>query len=452
MSPIQTSLLGRQTGLLYRNLLPGQIASIINASLLAWIAWPTVASGTLLAWWLSLTGVATIRILTAFRYQRREPGLDEPEVNATWRRRALVGATISGLIWSTGAIMLMSAGSSTLTWFTAFLMAGMVAGAVPALAADRLIFRLFAWPIVLAVAFATPESESLRIAFITMCGLFLLMVTRSADYLNDTLHETFRLEHEKDGLIGELEQANRVAKQSNRMKSEFLANLSHELRTPMNAVIGFSDLLRQENLTDNQQQLLGMLGDSAGNLMHRIENLIQLSALEAGHLRIDAQLFGVHDLLEGKLPAHRRAAAAKGLTLSLHEDPAIPALLIGDSTRLGQVLAHLLENAIKFTDRGDIDVSLKLVDRDEGRVRIEFSVSDTGIGIPDHVIQQPHKLLVQGDGSSIRRHGGLGVGLPIVRKLLQLMGGELRIEQLADTGSRFSFILAFDLPDPSLFD
>lgn len=450
MSAVRTTLLGRQTELLYRNQLPGQITSIVNASLLAWIAWSSVDTAALLAWWAALTGVAAARILTTFRYRRR---LAVPDAaDALWRRRVLLGATGSGLIWSAGAVLLMTAGNDELAWFTAFLMAGMVAGAVPALAADRLIFRLFAWPIVLAVAFAAPESASLRIAFIAMCGLFVLMVTRSADYLNDTLHETFRLEHEKDGLIGELEQANLAAEHSNRMKSEFLANLSHELRTPMNAVIGFTDLLRQEKLTDDQQQLLGMLAESAGSLMHRIENLIQLSALEAGRLKVDAQLFGVHDLLEGSLPAKRRAAEAKGLTLTLHEDPAIPALLIGDSIRLGQVLGHLLENAIKFTDQGEIDVSLKLVDQDEQGARIEFSISDTGIGIPAHVIPQLDSLLVQGDGSSIRRHGGLGVGLPIVRKLLQLMGGELRIENLPEAGARFSFVLSFELPAPGVFD
>ena len=442
-------ILGRQVELLYRNLRLGLIMSILNATFLLWVASSLVAPVSLGIWWLLATVVAGLRMALAARYYGQSEA-ERLSSSVFWRQRALLGAAASGLIWAGGALLLMTSGDTILKLFTAFVMAGMVAGAVPVLAADRLVFRCYAWPIVLAVVIGALGNDPLHIAFSTMSLLFVLIATRSADYFHDTLQDTFRLEEEKKQLVEHLEHAREVAEQSNRAKSAFLANMSHELRTPMNGIIGLSELLDLEDLSEDQRNLLTPMRESSETLLRLINHLIDLSALEAGQIKLAPSPFAVSELLQALVSSHRKAAATKGLSIIEEEDPALPSLLIGDIDRLRQVFKHLLENAIKFTDRGAISISVGVVEALPTRVNLEFTVADTGAGIAPEVLPQLTGLFMQGDGSSIRRHGGIGIGLPIARKLVELMGGEIKLESEMGVGSRISFTLPFALPDANL--
>ena len=442
-------ILGRQVDLLYRNVRLGQIVSIVNASFLVWIAQPLVARGSLTIWWLLAVAMAGLRMAMAAHFYRQS----EPERQAAttvWRQRALFGAAASGLIWAGGALLLIVSGDTILQLFTAFVMAGMIAGAVPVLAADRLVFRSYAWPIALAVVIGAIGTDPLHIAFSVMCLVFLLAATRSADYFHDTLQDTFRLEEEKKQLVEHLEHAREVAEQSNRAKSAFLANMSHELRTPMNGIIGLSELLDLEDLSEDQRNLLTPMRESSETLLRLINHLIELSALEAGQIKLAPSPFAVSELLQALVSSHRKAAAAKGLAMIEEEDPALPGLLVGDIDRLRQVFKHLLDNAIKFTEHGTVSISVRVAETLPTGVNLEFTVADTGPGIPPEVLPQLTGLFMQGDGSSIRRHGGIGVGLPIARKLVELMGGEIKLESEMGVGSRISFTLPFALPDANL--
>ncbi len=440
--PSDLFLLNRQVELLYRNVRLGQITAIINASFLVWIAHDTFDSPALLAWWVVAVVVAGLRIALAARYNKHDEAERRNDVTL-WRNRALFGAGTSGLVWSIGALLLMFGSETTLQLFTAFVMAGMVAGAVPVLAADKLAFRLYAWPVILAVAIASLGTDLLHIAFSTMTVLFLLIATRSADYFYATLHDSFRLEHEKDHLLENLEQARQQTELSNRAKTEFLANISHELRTPMNGIIGLGELLSLEELTVEQQELLAPLRRSSDELLRLINNLIELSALEAGHVALSPAPFAVVEMLRSLLASHQRTAQAKGLTLLEQDDPRMPPVLVGDITRLREIFTHLIGNAIKFTEYGSITISALVASETDRSVNICFSVSDTGPGIAADKLALLGGLLVQSDGSAMRRHGGIGVGLPIARKLIELMGGSLSIQSKVDLGSRFSFTLPF---------
>jgi signal transduction histidine kinase len=443
--PTDSFVLARRVELLYRNVLLGQVVSIINASALTWVASSLLNNPLIYVWCLAAFAMAALRIANFSAYTRTDES--RRHVNPLyWRRRALWSACGAGIVWAWGALLLMSQGNTQLQLLTGLVMSGMIAGAVPILAADRFAFRCYAWPIALTVAFGAIGSDPLHIAFTVMSLLFLLAVTRSADFFHGALHDTFRLEHEKDGLLTELEHASAQAERSNRAKTEFLANISHELRTPMNGIIGMGDLLALEGLTPEQMELLQPLRESAEQLMRLINHLIKLSALEAGHIKMNPAPFAVGGLLEGLLSGLQKDAEAKGLILSL-EAHELPNVLIGDLGRLRQIFEHVVGNAIKFTDHGSVRVSTREVEHEGKAVKIEFSVTDTGPGMTPEQLESISGLLVQGDGSSIRRFGGIGVGLPIARKLIELLGGALIIDSQPGQGSTFRFTLPFELPE-----
>lgn len=444
--PDDAYILGRRLALLYRNVLIGQIVSIVNATALTGVALTLLDNRAIALWWLVAVLIAGVRVMQAWAYNQAPEAARQADAEV-WRRRVLYGVSASGLIWATGGLLLMSQGNTHLQLFTAFVIAGMVAGAVPVLAADRKVFRAYAWPMTLAAIVGSLGSDTLHMAFTAMAVIFLLAVTRSADLFHNTLHDSFRLEHEKDHLVDNLERAREVAERSNRAKTEFLANISHELRTPMNGIIGMADLLALDSITDDQRVLLEHLRESADILLLQLNHLIELSALEAGHVTLRPAPFVVRDLLDGLISALRKAAMTKGLTIDIEADRSLPDIVTGDLDRLRQVFQHLVGNAIKFTDRGSIGIAARQVERHADSVRIEFSVKDSGQGISAEALQAINGLMVQGDGSSARRHGGLGVGLPIARKLIELMGGELQIDSEPGKGSTFRFTLPFALPE-----
>jgi signal transduction histidine kinase len=275
--------------------------------------------------------------------------------------------------------------------------------------------------------------------------LFLIAVTRSARFFNETLHESIRLEREQAKLIDHLAQARELAEQSLRAKTEFLSNISHELRTPMNGIIGVTDLLTLD-ASEEQHELLGHLRQSSDLLMTQINHLIRLSQLEAGRTKFVPSPFVPTDLLARTAQRWQAGASNKGIRLELKSDPALPELLVGDSDCLDVALQHLIDNAIKFTEHGTVSVNCRQTQQAEDKIWIGFSVSDTGPGLSPDSLKAIEGLLTQADGSSIRRHGGLGVGLAITRRLVQLMGGELHIDSKLGQGSVFSFIVPFHLP------
>ncbi len=443
-------ILERQLELLYRNQRLGQIISILNASLLVWIAGGSTPGTALVLWWLLAVGIALLRLLNAQAYARRSSR--GPESDQRWHRQAAAGALLSGLIWGGGALLLMRNDDSIVDLFTAFTMAGMVAGAVPVLGADRKIFRSYALPIVLAIAWGGFDTDPLHLAFTAMSALFLVISLRSADHFHLALTETLRLEQEKSELLHNLEISRQQTERSNRAKTEFLANISHELRTPMNGIIGLSSLLADEELNDHQQALLTPLRESADKLLHQIEHLITLSALEAGHIKHLPTHFATDELLTNLLAQQRSEAQAKQITLSIHPcDPPLPPILTGDLAKLREILLHLVDNAIKFNHRGgEVVIDLKQQATRPGGLTLCICVSDNGPGIRADELARLNDLLVQADGSSRRKHGGIGVGLPIVRKYVELMGGQLTIDSQEGVGSKFCCHLPFSIPDDDL--
>jgi signal transduction histidine kinase/CheY-like chemotaxis protein len=259
-----------------------------------------------------------------------------------------------------------------------------------------------------------------------------------------------RRSEELSALNKDLLKARDAAESANRIKSEFLASMSHEIRTPMNGIVGMVHVLMATPMQGHQREKLSTLANAASTLLNILNDILDISKIEAGRLELDVAPFLPRRMLDDMMALWRPTALNKGLGLKSQVDADVPTIMIGDANRIGQIVANYLGNAIKFTERGNITVRLAGEPNGEGSYRMRVSVTDTGIGIPADTIPRLFQKFSQADNSTTRKFGGTGLGLAICRELAQLMGGQVGVESRPDKGSTFWFAVDCRLADSTV--
>src|SRR6059036_2856085 len=411
------------------------------------LAWPDAPHDLLLGWAGAVALTALLRGAWLYVSSRRQ--LTE----LTVRTGVRATVTILAIAWGVGAALVLPVVPFETTALALVILAGLIASALTTLAADPLSIRGFLAGIALPVFVSLATSEQgQHLAAAIVVAVFTLgmaIVARRAHItLVDHLRISARLavsEEAAKRAEAVMRDARDLAERVAQARSAFLANMSHEIRTPMNAVLGFVELILDTELTTEQRRALELVRSSSEALLTILDDVLDYSKIEGEHLRLESIPFDLPKLVHSTVSLLAVRAREKQLELVADVSRKTPHMVRGDPTRLRQVLTNLIGNGIKFTQSGEVIVSVAPVGMRDQLADLRFSVRDTGIGIARDQLATIFQEFTQADASMTRRYGGTGLGLAISRRLVALMGGELTVTSEVGRGSEFGFALTFPL-------
>jgi len=433
---LATLVYAEQVATLYR-LAPFTLVMSVVAATFTWtiLDWATQAA-SLVGWMLAHHCVILGRCLLVRAYRRAGPA---PEAARLWAIRFVAGTAATGLVWGLiGTAFRPPDGHS---------LVGVAIVIIVAVGAVGLftLGQLFAAYAGLVIPLLAPALVGLTLSdgpaersYAIVVGVVLFVALANARRGARSFADSVRLRLEIVRTAEEREQARAAAEAASRAKSQFLANMSHEIRTPINGIVGMAELLASSRLDNRQRRYIEALHRSADNLMEIINDVLDLSKIEAGRLELAPTDFDVRAHVADAVELLRVRAAEKGIALELHLADAVPPVVRADPIRLRQVITNLAGNAIKFTERGSVRVSVAL-DHSADGLALRFEVTDTGIGLTADQSGRVFEAFTQGDVSHTRKYGGTGLGLAISRQLVELMGGKIGVESIPGRGSTFWF-------------
>ena len=289
------------------------------------------------------------------------------------------------------------------------------------------------------------EETTAKISFINnmLASFGLLLAVMFLYFIYLDIKRAKRFREQLQIAKNNAEQATQKAEESNKLKEAFLSNMSHEIRTPMNAIMGFSDLLFKKKLGEKEKEYVKIIKSAGENLLTIINDILDISKIEAGMVTFEQHPFSIKEIFKSLSVLLMEKAKEKKLELSFNYDESIPDVLLGDNIRLTQIIVNLVDNAIKFTKEGSVHVYAKVLKNENENTLMEFSINDTGIGIPKDKLEFIFERFRQAETHTTRKYGGTGLGLSIAKQLVQLQGGTLSVKSKINEGSEFSFFISY---------
>jgi signal transduction histidine kinase len=429
-------LVGMKVDLLFRQSAFVQTAIVVNAGIYSLVSWDVISHEFLTIWLAAVMGLSMFRISQGRRWKKVSHAQLNREAIQVWKLRYNVGVFLSGCLWGSLALTLSPSHPITHQVLTLFLLAGLSAGAVGSYSSFTFSAYLFLGPAIvpLIVRFLS-FGVSHYSAMAAMAALYLLLMVRIGRNMSDHVNQALALTVERGILLAEKE----ISETANREKSLFLAGVSHEIRTPLASITGYTEFLLQDGETTAATKArLQVIMKHGNHLMVLVNDLLDLARIETGRMLIEKGWMSPAQQIADAVMVVEPVAKAKGLELRTTMASSLPARIYSDATRFRQILINLINNAVKFTHAGRVEIEARM----EGGTFVA-RVSDTGVGIEPSLVARLFEPFERGKSSTVLREEGSGLGLALSRRLATSLGGNLRlVESCVGQGSVFEFNLA----------